>query len=216
MIELLVVGPIATNCWIYTWEDAPAGECAVIDPGADPKVIISRLNRLGLRPRYILLTHGHFDHIAALPGVAEAYKDSPPIIAIHQADREYLGPKAHQVHRISFAAAAGNAMYVDTLWEDMPEADELLSEGAIIGPFATLHIPGHTQGSVGFYDEKAKILFSGDTMFRGDCGRTDLPGGSWPRIQQSLKRLCAMDRDIKVYPGHGSTTSIAEEAGNTY
>jgi glyoxylase-like metal-dependent hydrolase (beta-lactamase superfamily II) len=216
MIELLVVGAIATNCWIYTWENSPEGECAVIDPGADPKVIISRLNRLNLRPRYILLTHGHFDHIAALPGLAAAYKDYGPIIAIHRDDREYLGPASQRTHRISFTTAAGNADYVDELWDDMPEAGELLSEGSKIGPFTTLHIPGHTQGSVGFYDEKAKVLFSGDTMFRGDCGRTDLPGGSWPQILQSLKRLSGMDKDIVVYPGHGSNTTIGDEAGNTY
>jgi glyoxylase-like metal-dependent hydrolase (beta-lactamase superfamily II) len=65
---------------------------------------------------------------------------------------------------------------------------------------------------VGFYDEKAKVLFSGDTLFRGDCGRTDLPGGSWPHIQQSLRRLAALDKDVAVYPGHGPATTIGDEA----
>jgi glyoxylase-like metal-dependent hydrolase (beta-lactamase superfamily II) len=216
MIDSLIVGPIETNCWIYTW-DNPAGngvspECAVIDPGADPTVILSRLTRLNLRPQYILLTHGHFDHIAALPDLVEAFKDTPPVVAIHRDDAQYLGPHAYAVHCESFTAAAGNALYVDALWKDMPAADELMSEGSGIGPFTVLHIPGHTQGSVGFYDEKAGILFSGDTLFRGDCGRTDLPGGSWPQIQQSLRRLAALDKDITVYPGHGPTTTIGAEA----
>jgi glyoxylase-like metal-dependent hydrolase (beta-lactamase superfamily II) len=214
MTELLVVGPIATNCWLYTWDDG--GECAVIDPGADPDAIISRLKRLNLRPRYILLTHGHFDHIVALPDLAAAYADHPPIIAIHREDGQYLGPGAYEPHRISFTAAAGDSGYVDALWKDMPAADELLTEGSVIGPFTTLHLPGHTPGSVGFLDKAAKVLFSGDTMFRGDCGRTDLPGGSWPQIQQSLRRLAALDKDIAVYPGHGPKTSIGDEANSVY
>jgi glyoxylase-like metal-dependent hydrolase (beta-lactamase superfamily II) len=219
MIDSIVVGSIATNCWIYSWDDT--GECAVIDPGADPQVIISRLTRLNLRPRYILLTHGHFDHIAALPDLAAAYRDTAPqavtpIIAIHRDDGQYLGPKSYAVHRVSFTAAAGNAAYVDALWKDMPQADELLTEGSVIGPFTTLHLPGHTQGSVGFLDEKAKVLFSGDTLFRFGCGRTDLPGGSWTQIQRSLHRLFTLDKDIAVYPGHGPNTCIGDEAGNTY
>jgi glyoxylase-like metal-dependent hydrolase (beta-lactamase superfamily II) len=214
MIELLVVGAIATNCWIYSRDDG--GECAVIDPGADPDVIISRLKRLNLRPRYILLTHGHFDHIAALPDLADAYKDAPPIIAIHRDDGQYLGPGAYETHRVSFTAAAGDSGYVDALWKDMPPADQLLTEGSVIGPFTTLHLPGHSEGSVGFLDGAAKVLFSGDTMFRGDCGRTDLPGGSWPKIQQSLRRLSTLDPAIAVYPGHGPKTSIGDEANNVY
>lgn len=214
MTELLVVGAIATNCWIYAW-DAPAkgiGECAVIDPGADAEAIIARLERLKLRPRYILLTHGHFDHIAALPALAAEYGDSPPIIAIHRGDSDYLGPRARQIHRTSFAAAAGNAAYVDALWEDMPAATEILDEGSVIGPFTVLHLPGHTPGSAAFYDREAKILFSGDTLFRNGFGRTDLPGGNWSQLQRSLLRVFAMGGDIRVYPGHGETTTIGEES----
>ena len=214
MIDVFVAGAIATNCWIYAWDTQGqgTGECAVIDPGADAEHIISRLERLKLRPRYILLTHGHFDHIAALPALAAAYRDGPLTIAIHRDDRDYLGAGARQIHRRSFAVAAGNAAYVDALWEDMPEADELLDEGSVIGPFTVLHLPGHTPGSAAFYDKNARVLFSGDTLFQDGFGRTDLPGGSWPQLQQSLLRLFAMDRDIGVYPGHGGTTTIGEEA----
>jgi glyoxylase-like metal-dependent hydrolase (beta-lactamase superfamily II) len=212
MIELLVVGVIATNCWIYL-RDAPgegAGECAVIDPGADADAIISRLGQLKLRPRYILLTHGHFDHIAALPALAAEYGDA--VIAIHRNDRDYLGPGAHRIHRMSFATAAGSIAYVDELWEDMPAAGELLDEGSVIGPFTVLHLPGHTPGSVGFYDKDAKVLFSGDTLFQDGFGRTDLPGGNWSQLRRSLSRLFAMDGSISVCPGHGGTTTIGKES----
>jgi glyoxylase-like metal-dependent hydrolase (beta-lactamase superfamily II) len=219
MITLLEVGALATNCWLYAWDDAQddalAGgirDCAVIDPGAEAEAIIAQLERLKLRPRYILLTHGHFDHVAALPALAAHYRESPPTIAIHRDDRDYLGAASRQAHRAGFTVAAGNAAYVDALWEDMPEADELLDEGSVIGPFTTLHLPGHTPGSAAFYDKQAKVLFCGDTLFRNGFGRTDLPGGNWSQLRQSISRLFAMDRDIKVYPGHEGTTTIGAEA----
>jgi glyoxylase-like metal-dependent hydrolase (beta-lactamase superfamily II) len=215
MIELLVVGPIAANCWIYTWEtpSAEPGDCAVIDPGADPEAIISRLERLKLRPRYILLTHGHFDHIAALPALAAVYTDSRPTIAIHRDDATYLGAGERRLYRESFAAVAGNAAYADAFRDDMPEADTLLDEGSVIGPFTVLHLPGHTPGSAAFYDQTARTLFTGDTLFRNGFGRTDLPGGSLPQLRQSLRRLAALDGDIGVYPGHEGITTIGNEFG---
>jgi glyoxylase-like metal-dependent hydrolase (beta-lactamase superfamily II) len=202
----ITVGDIATNCWIYPLND---GECALIDPGAEPDRIMARLKTLMRKPVYILLTHGHFDHIAALPRLAAAFA---PVIAIHREDAEYLGPGSFQVHCRSFTVAAGNAAYVEALWEDMPGPTVELADGDAIGPFRVIHLPGHTPGSVAYYDEGAKILFSGDTMFRGDYGRTDLPGGDHAKIMASLKRLFAMDKDIRVYPGHGPATTIGEEA----
>jgi glyoxylase-like metal-dependent hydrolase (beta-lactamase superfamily II) len=201
----VTVGDIATNCWIYPLSNT---ECALIDPGAEPDRIMARLESLRLKPVSILLTHGHFDHIAALPRLAAAYA---PVIAIHREDAEYLGPGSFQVHCRSFTAAAGNADYVNALWEDMPSPAVLLAEGDTIGPFRVLHLPGHTPGSAAFYDEAANLLFSGDTLFRGDYGRTDLPGGDTAKIMASLKRLFAMDKAIRVYPGHGPATTIGEE-----
>jgi glyoxylase-like metal-dependent hydrolase (beta-lactamase superfamily II) len=215
LIRHITVGDIATNCWIYGIGKA----CAVIDPGAEADRIIAVLARLNVRPLYILLTHGHFDHIAALPALAAHYgktadgsrEDGAPVIAVHRLDAEYFGPSSLEVHRRSFTAAAGNAAYVDTLWDDMPAPDRLLEDGDEIGPFTVLHLPGHTRGSAAFYDMSAGVLFSGDTLFRGDYGRTDLPGGNSAEIRQSLRKLLAMDKNIRVYPGHGPETTIGKE-----
>ena len=94
----------------------------------------------------------------------------------------------------------------------MPSPDKRLEEGEKIGPFTVLHLPGHTPGSIGLWDEKAGVLFSGDTLFYGNYGRTDLPGGDSAQLFASLKRLLAMDGGIQVYAGHGPATTIGREA----
>jgi glyoxylase-like metal-dependent hydrolase (beta-lactamase superfamily II) len=222
MIDHVIVGAIATNCWIVPLDETgeggqagdriPEGPCAVIDPGADAAAIIARLKRLRLRPRYILLTHGHFDHIAALPDLAAAYGGEALEIAIHRDEADKLGPEAYRVHRRDFAAA-GDAAYVDALWKPLPSPTRLLDEGDAAGPFRVLHLPGHSPGSAGFFLAEKKYLFSGDTLFRAGMGRTDLPGGDWTKLRESLKRLFAMDGDIRVYPGHGPDTTIGAERG---
>ena len=206
---LLIVGPLATNCWIY-----PTGtkEAAIIDPGGQSDEIVSRLEQLSLVPRYILLTHGHFDHIAALPGLMEALAHVKPQIAIHRLDAQYLGPGAYDAQSVSAKAAMGDTSIIDDDWREMPPPDILLDEGSVIGPFTVLHLPGHTPGSIAFWDKEEGNLFSGDTMFKGNYGRTDLPGGSDEAIIASLSRLLTMDPNIRVYPGHGGTTTIGREA----
>jgi glyoxylase-like metal-dependent hydrolase (beta-lactamase superfamily II) len=221
--EIVVVGDIATNCWIYRIDGEGTGNqpCIVIDPGDEANLIISRLKKLNLVPEYIFLTHGHFDHLAALPDLLEAASKGEfgvsrdgalPKVGIHRLDAHYLGKRALSVHRESMTAAGGSPAYVDALWKPLPDADIIFEEGDKAGPFRVLHIPGHTQGSVGFYDEKTGVLFSGDTLFRDSYGRTDLPGGSEAQIRQSLKRLLSMKGETAVYPGHGPVTTIAEEA----
>jgi len=215
----LTVGAIATNCWIYPLEGKP-GRCAVIDPGEEADRIIAFLDQEKLVPAYILLTHGHFDHIAAVPALAAEYRkrtgasseDDSIEIAIHAEDAHYLGPSSFPVHTNSMRIAAGSTEYLDALWEDMPPADRTLAEGSSIGPFTVLHLPGHSCGSIGLWDKDAGILFSGDTLFCGDYGRTDLPGGSEEQLFASLRRLFAMDGGIQVCPGHGPATTLAAEA----
>jgi glyoxylase-like metal-dependent hydrolase (beta-lactamase superfamily II) len=215
VLECLTLGDLATNCWIYSFDSLKAepssgpSPCAVIDPGDDSAYIISLLRQLNLCLQYILLTHGHFDHLAALPDLAAAFTQAP-VIAIHRGDASYLGPGALEAHRESFAALEA-APYVDGRWKPMPPAGRLLLGGDSIGPFTVIHTPGHTPGSVCYYDEGAGVLFSGDTLFRGGYGRTDLPGGNWAALEKSLALLLSMDGGIVVCPGHGSGTTIGEE-----
>jgi glyoxylase-like metal-dependent hydrolase (beta-lactamase superfamily II) len=218
----LTVGPIETNCYIYPLDDDRA---AVIDPGGEADRIISTLKKLNLVPSFILHTHGHFDHIAAMPELAAAYNsvkpstpaesDSSFIIAIHRLDSEYIGPDAYKSHRLSAKAAMGNASFIDAFWPDAKQglpSGRLLEEGDTVGPFTVLHLPGHTRGSIAFWDKEAGNLFTGDTLFEGDYGRTDLPGGNEQEIIASLRRLFTMDENIKVFPGHGPSTTIGREA----
>ncbi|GHV06697.1 MBL fold hydrolase [Spirochaetia bacterium] len=188
-IHQLVLGDISTNCWIIVHNET----CTVIDPADQADLIIAQMEKLRVYPEYILLTHGHFDHITALPDLAAAYgpgkAPKEPVIAIHKDDAGYL---------------------------KKTPATQLLEDGDTIGPFAVLHLPGHTPGSAGFYLGDEKILFSGDTLFQGDCGRVDLPGGSQEKIEASLKRLLAMDADIRVLPGHGPLTTIGAEQGTRF
>jgi glyoxylase-like metal-dependent hydrolase (beta-lactamase superfamily II) len=206
LVNQLVVRELQTNCWITTLSGA---DCVVIDPGGDGELILERLKKLSLSPKYFVLTHAHFDHLAALPFLAAAFPEAG--IAIHREEADKLGARALEQHRRDFNAV-GYASYVETLWEPMPDATLLLSDGDALGSFTVMHLPGHSPGSIALYNEAEKNLFSGDTLFRGGVGRTDLPGGDEAALYQSLRRLCAMDGDINVYPGHGPMTTIGREA----
>lgn len=208
-ITHLIVGAIETNCWIYS---VNGNDAALIDPGGEADKIIAALKKNSLAPRYIVLTHGHFDHIAALAAIAKAFESCKPVIAIHSLDAEYLGPDSYPVHCRSITAAAGNTSFVDAFWEvPPPAAGRLLEEGDTIGPFTVLHVPGHTPGSIALWDREEGNIFTGDTLFEGTYGRTDLPGGNNKQMFESLERLLRMDSSIAVYPGHGHATTIGRE-----
>jgi glyoxylase-like metal-dependent hydrolase (beta-lactamase superfamily II) len=203
----LTVGPIATNCWIYRFNDDSA---AIIDPGDEADKIISVLLKSSLTPKYILLTHGHFDHICAVPHLVTAFHGKIKL-AIHKLDKEYLGHKAYNIHRESMKKAIGDTALLDMSWTEMPSPDILLEEGSSVDAFTVLHTPGHSPGSAVFWDKEAGILFSGDTLFSGAYGRTDLPGGNKDLLFNSLRRLFEMDENIRVFPGHGEETTIGQE-----
>jgi glyoxylase-like metal-dependent hydrolase (beta-lactamase superfamily II) len=226
MIEQIIVGALETNCWIYVPEESeaagkppPAEEarpCTVIDPGADAEAIIAGLDSLRLYPKYILLTHGHFDHIGALAPLAARYPEKP-LIAIHRAEASRIGKNAYTTHKADFDffgipetdIPGSIGLHIENF--RLPEAGLLLEDGDTVGPFTVIHLPGHSPGSIGFYDEHAGVIFSGDVLFQGNIGRTDLPGGDWNKMKESLKKIFTLDPKTRVFPGHGPATILAGE-----
>ena len=185
-LKAMARGAYQTNCYIL-W-DEKSQHCVVIDPGYEPERVLDEVTRLGKTVEAVLLTHGHFDHVGGVRTLA-AETDC----------RVYL---CAQDLSMPPQMTAGPLYYTD-LYQ---EGDVLELAGLKIRVIQT---PGHTEGSVCLLVENA--MFSGDTLFAGSCGRTDLPGGSWASILKSLKRLAAMDKDYAVYPGHGPSTTLAEE-----
>ncbi len=188
-----------TNCYIV--QDENTKETMVIDPGGEPEKIIEMLDILGAKVKYIYLTHCHGDHIGALNAVKNAKGGK---ILIHRNDVEGLYDK-----NISLTEYIGI--------EDIKlEADSRVDDGDKIHvgnlEFIVIHTPGHTAGGSCLYCEKEKLLFSGDTLFRGTWGRTDLPSSSFQDIIESItNKLLVLPEDTIVYPGHGKSTMIEEE-----
>ena len=185
-IRTLPLGAYQTNCYLVWDENSLA--CVVIDPGYQPEAVLAEVRRLNKEIAAIFLTHGHFDHVGAVRELA-AETDCP--VYLHEADLS-MPPQM----------TAGPLYYTNLYKEgDFVEAAGL--------SFKVLHTPGHTPGSVCLACEN--VMFSGDTLFWGSCGRTDLPGGNWGVIQQSLKRLATLSGDYDVYPGHGDATRLSFE-----
>ena len=185
-VYAMALGDYQTNCYIIHEEASKT--CCVIDPGYDADFILDKLESLGLTLEAILLTHGHFDHVGA---VKELAAETQCDVYIHPEDLS-MPPMM----------TAGPLYYTKTY----AEGTQLKLAGLDIG---VLHTPGHTPGSVCLICENS--IFSGDTLFRGSCGRTDLPGGDWATINKSLKRLAALEGNFWVYSGHGPTSTLRDE-----
>jgi hydroxyacylglutathione hydrolase len=195
--ELVVVGALETNCYLVYDEETRA--CAVIDPGADHEKIISTIADLELEPVIVLNTHGHVDHIGANSDIVQKY--AVPL-AMHAADSGMI--KVSDYIELSLLLGARNS----------PAPDRLLAEGDEIAfgraSLRVIHTPGHTPGSIGFMHPG--VLFSGDTLFCGGVGRTDLPGGSWKDLERSIReRILTFPAETIVLPGHGPRTTVEQE-----
>ena len=193
-ITELTVGAYQTNCYIVTSDDKSA---VIVDPGAEADKIINKAKELGAKVKYILLTHGHFDHIGAADAVKRAFPQCQIVIMKDDED----------ICRNPLLVGGDNAP---------ADPDMLVSDGDVIKvaelSFKYMATPGHTKGSAIIIS--GDCIFSGDTIMSRTCGRTDLYGGSTKEIRASLKKIGELEGDYKIYPGHGPETSVGYEAAH--
>ncbi len=197
-IIIMEVGMLGTNSYLVYCNNTRDG--VIIDPGGDGEKIIEVIKENHINIKYILNTHGHHDHIGANKQLKEyTNKD----LLIHEKDSSML------------ISPEKNFLFLRRPENCSPAADGFLKEGQLITfgecSLKVIELPGHTPGGVGFYAEKKGILFSGDTLFYGSIGRTDLPGSDYQEMTKSLKKLMELPDETIVYPGHGPKTSVALE-----
>lgn len=188
-----------TNCYIVVDENSK--EAMVVDPGAEPERIIEMLQVLDAKLKYIVLTHCHADHIGGVYGLKEALGGD---ILSHRVEAENL-----KKTDVNLTDRIGR----EQIWL---EVDSRLDDGDIIHvgeiEFKIIHTPGHTSGGICLYCETENMLISGDTLFRGTWGRTDLPTGNMDDIMKSItNKLLILPEDTIIYPGHGKPSKISEE-----
>ncbi len=196
-IDTLVVGAFDENCWFL--HDPVAGEGVLIDPGDDADGILRMVGRSGARLTEVWLTHAHLDHIGAIEGVRRAHPDVP--VLLHPAD-------------LTVYLNAGRVAEAYGLPFEQPELpDAPLAEGEVVRvgshQFTVWHLPGHAPGHVAFIGEGH--CFSGDVLFAGSIGRSDLPLCDPAALADSLGRLAALPPETIVHPGHGIETTIGKE-----
>jgi glyoxylase-like metal-dependent hydrolase (beta-lactamase superfamily II) len=199
LIETLAVGPFVMNAYLVA--DEESRDAALIDPGDETDRILARIEELELRPRMILNTHGHLDHVTGVQAVKE--RTGLPFY-LHPEDRFLVESLAQ--HAAMFGLPAATPPEVD---RDLADGD-VLRVGAL--EIEVLHTPGHSPGSVSFHVASEKAVFCGDVLFEGSIGRTDLPRGSLDVLLRSIReRLFPLGDDVVVYPGHGPATTIGQE-----
>ncbi|MGN0833206.1 MAG: MBL fold metallo-hydrolase [Kiritimatiellia bacterium] len=188
----MAVGGFEVNCSILS-ED---GKAWIVDPGQDAQRILDTLSKRGLEPAAVLLTHAHFDHLGAIPELRQAFPDLP--VYVHADDVRVISHPMNQY---------------PPEYPPVGELNGLLDARELRGVrgLEIIETPGHTPGGVCYYFAAEKLLLSGDTLFAGSVGRTDLPGGDWATLTASLVRLAALPDDTLVIPGHGPHTTIGAE-----
>lgn len=195
-IHTIPVGVASANCYLV-WDE---NQLIVIDPGGEPEKLLDEMEKTQAKPAAILLTHGHFDHVGAVTALKNThdlpvYLFAEDFLYVSQPEKAYSGAFLRLAKEIIF------------LPEVLMQKEETLRFGGL--HFQVLHTPGHTPGSVCYLCEDA--LFTGDTLFRGTCGRFDLFGADKEKLQESFERLRNIPEDLNVFPGHGQETSLSFE-----
>lgn len=202
LIKRLAVGPLESNCFIFA--DEKTKEALLIDPGDEPDRILDLISEDNLKLKYIVCTHAHFDHVGAIP---ELKNKTNAKIVIHHDELD--------IYKHTREQAA-------ILWgfelEPLPEPDVFVSEGDKLEvgdlKFRILHTPGHSPGSICLYGEG--VVITGDTLFAGSVGRTDLFGGNIEKLKRSFRKLMALEDEIRVFPGHGHESTIGKERTDNF
>jgi len=202
MMESMTVGILATNCYLLLCDDTR--ESLIIDPGfsiEEANTVLERIRRSRAKVKYIVNTHGHFDHISGNGLLKDTLKAE---ILIHKDDACMLTDPSR------------NLSYMLGLTIISPKPDRLLEDGEKIEvgelQLIVMHTPGHTEGSISLFCKEENAVFTGDTLFAGSVGRTDLPGASLQKLLKSLnERLLKLPDETIVYPGHGGKTTIGRE-----
>jgi hydroxyacylglutathione hydrolase len=202
IIRNLVVGHLETNCFVIA--DKRTKEALLVDPGDEPDRILDLISEDNLLLKYIVCTHAHFDHVGAIP---ELKNKTNATIVIHHDELD--------IYKHTREQAA-------TLWgfelKPLPEPDVFVSEGDKLEvgdlKFRVLHTPGHSPGSICLYGEG--VVITGDTLFAGSVGRTDLFGGNIDKLKSSFRKLMALGDKIRVFPGHGPQSTIGKERMNNF
>lgn len=197
----IVVGPLETNCYVLV--DGDAGECLVIDPGAEAERIAGQCSGHDADLTHILATHAHADHVGALAALKRRFPDAR--VCIGREDAALLGDRARNL-----SAMLG-------LGGEMPQPDRLLEDGDLVEfgqcVLRVMETPGHTRGEVSLVaeGEEPAVVFCGDLIFRGGVGRTDLPGGDEDALRRSIARVLSLDDETVLMPGHGEPTTVGRE-----
>ncbi len=195
-IETLKVGYLGANCYIIY--SSKSKEAYIIDPGGDTSLIAEKIKELSVVPLGIIITHGHYDHIAANSELKKIFNIP---VYVHKDDAEFLVN----------SSLNGSAFFGEDV--KFPAAERLLEDGAVIKnkdfELKIIHTPGHTPGGICILI--GENLFTGDTLFKGSVGRSDLPGGNEKLMKESLRKLRGLSKSIKIFPGHGSQSTIGEE-----
>lgn len=197
-IEKFVIGIVSTNCYLV--ENEETKECFVVDPAACPTELVSHMKNQGLKPVGIVLTHGHFDHILGIDGFL---KEFPVPVYAHEEEGNLLNDPSLN------ASAIYGGGYTFSNAQYLKDGQRITLAGMGL---EVRHTPGHTPGGCCYYMWEQGVLFSGDTLFLGSVGRTDLPLGDSDLLIGSIKeRLMELPQETRVYPGHSGETTIGHE-----